>query len=160
MRIKVTSFLQFVTNFEIPIRGHNRVFNEKVWSNNWFENLEQIDTECSRFNEESLEYFHFKYSQLIFNGKFQYLERNQDVRTDILESKKNKKVYFIRFVESYEKTEPGHIVVMNETLALPEKYTHQFVFVEWDIEKEQVNIYSEFEKVITLIQSVRFRLNL
>ncbi len=142
------------------VEGHNRVFNEKVWGTNWFTDLSQIDTACDRFNEESLEYFHFKYGPLVFNGNFRYLERGQHIRTDVLESKKGKKVYFTRFVESFEKQAPGRITVMNEPLALPEKYTHQFVFVEWDLGKEQVNIYSEFEKVITLIMSVRFRLNL
>ena len=142
------------------VEGHNRVFNEKVWSTNWFTNLSQIDTECKRFNEESLEYFHFKYAQLMVNGNFQYIEKDQNIRTDILESKKNKKVYFLRFVESYEKKEPGHIVVMNEIISLPEKYTHQFVFVEWNIEKEQLTIYSECKKVITPIMSKPFQLNL
>ena len=142
------------------IEGHNRVFNEKVWGTNWFTDLSQIDTECNRFNEESLEYFHYKYAQLIFNGDFRYLERDQNIRTDVLETKQGKKVYFTRFVESFEKQAPGRITVMNEIIALPEKYTHQFVFVEWDIEKERINIYSEFGKVITLVRSVRFRLNL
>ncbi len=142
------------------IEGHNRVFNEKVWSTNWFTDLSQIDTECNRFNAESLEYFHFKYGPMIFNGNFRYLERDQSIRTDVLESKKHKKIYFTRFVESFETHAPGHITVMNEAITLPEKYTHQFVFVEWDLGKEQVNIYSEFEKVITHIRSVRFRLNL
>jgi len=61
------------------VEGHNRVFNEKVWNNNFFTSLEQIDRECDRFNKESLELFEYKYSQLVFNGKFRYIEPKQEI---------------------------------------------------------------------------------
>ncbi|MFA4872689.1 MAG: hypothetical protein WC659_02010 [Patescibacteria group bacterium] len=142
------------------VEGHNRVFNEKVWGQNWFTSLEQIDHECERFNSESLEYFHYKYAPLIVNGQFNYLEHHEDVPTDRLVSRKDQKVYFTRFVESLERHGVAHTVIMNEYVPLPEKFTHQFVFVEWNLEKEQLSFYSEYHKVITLIKQIRFRLNL
>jgi len=166
-------FLRFLLNLNIiplfsspskpwtnpHVEGHNRVFNEKVWNNNFFSSLEQINTECERFNQESLDLFKYKYSEFIVNGNFRYLEKNQNIITDRLVSKKNKKVYFIRFVESIKEKRKSSIVILNETVYLPEKYNHQFVFVEWNIEKEQLLIYSEYKKGITLINQIKFRLN-
>ena len=167
-------FLKFLLNLNVTplfgspskpwtnphVEGHNRVFNEKVWSNNFFTSLEQIDNECERFNQESLELFKFRYSQLIFNGNFRYLEKNQTIATNKLLSKKNKKICFIRFVESYDEAKKATITILNVPIILPEKYNHQFVFVECDIEKELLSIYSEFEKQITLIKQIKFRLNI
>lgn len=142
------------------VEGHNRVFNDKVWSNNFFTSLEQIDQECDRFNEESLELFKYKYSQLVFNGKFNYIEPKQKIITDKLTTIKGKKIYFIRFVESLDRGRMAMIIILNEIIHLPEKYNHQFVFVEWDIEKEQLLIYSEFKQEITLIYQTKFKLNI
>ena len=167
-------FLRFLLNLNIiplfgspskpwtnpHIEGHNRVFNEKVWNTNFFKNINQIDKECRKFNEENLELFKFRYSQLIFNGKFNYLEPEQEIIIDRLITTKNKKVYFIRFVESIDRNHKAIIIILNTLIYLPEKYSHQFVFVEWDIEKEQLLIYSEFENQITLIYRVKFRLNI
>lgn len=141
------------------IEGHNRVFNEKVWGQNWFTSLEQIDKECGRFNAESLEYFHYKYSQTVFNGDYRYLEKNQEVDTERLAGKKGKKIYFVRFVESLDADTKSHIVILNETVRLPEKFNHQFVFVEWNIEKERLYVFSEYQTVATLIAEFKFTLN-
>ncbi len=142
------------------VEGHNRVFSEKVWGNNFFTSPEQIDRECARFNAESLELFEYRYSQLVFNGSFNYLEPKQKIITDQLTTVKGKKIYFIRFAESPERGQKAIIMVLNETVFLPEKYSHQFVFVEWDIEKELLLIYSEFKQEITLIYQLKFRLNI
>jgi hypothetical protein len=168
------TFLKFVLNLDIKplfgspskpwtnphIEGHNRVFNEKVWGKNYFTNINQIAFECERFNSESLEYFHFKYSQLIFNGNFGYIEHDQKIVTDKLLSKKNKKIFFIRFVQSTEKGKNAYIRILNENISIPEQYNHQFVFVKWDIEKERLFIYSEFNKSPTLIMVRKFNLNI
>ncbi|MFH1048289.1 MAG: hypothetical protein V1732_01345 [Patescibacteria group bacterium] len=143
------------------VEGHNRVFNEKVWSTNHFVSLEQIDMECERFNCESEKLFKFKYSNLIVNNIniFKCLEKGQLINTVRLESTKNKKIYFTRFAESLDASKNAQIIIMNETVFIPEKYTHQFVFVEWDLEKEQLSIYSEFQKVKTFIKKVKFKIN-
>ena len=170
----VGMFLKFLLNLNIiplfgspskpwtnpHIEGHNRVFNEKVWGKNFFTSPEHIDQECERFNQESLELLHFKYAECIINGNFRYLEKGQTLNTDILESVKGKKVYFIRFVESYEHVGGAHIIVLNEIVPMPEQYNHQFVFAEWDLEKELLNIYSEYQKVSTLVHQVKFSINI
>jgi len=142
------------------VEGHNRVFNDKVWNNNFFTGLEQIDQECGRFNKESLELFEYKYSQLVFNGNFSYIKPRQEILTDRLMTAKGKKIYFIRFAESSCNSRKATIIILNEIVYLPEKYNHQFVFVEWDIEKEQLCIYSEFKQEITLIYQTKFKLNI
>jgi len=168
------TFLKFLLNLYIKplfgspskpwtnphIEGHNRVFNEKVWSRNFFNDTDQIATECKRFNSESLEYFHYKYAQLIFNGNYPYIEPDQKIETDKLLSLKNKKIFFIRFVESPEKDKKAYINILNEYISLPEKYNHQFVFAEWNIEKEKLNIYSEYKKTISLVMERTFNLNI
>ncbi len=143
------------------IEGHNRVFNEKVWNTNHFVSLEQIDTECERFNKESEELFKFKYANLIVNNRnlFRYLEKNQKIETDKLQSTANKKIYFTRFAESLDESKKTQIIIMNETVFIPEKYTHQFVFAKWDLEKEQLSIYSEYQKVKTFIEKIKFKIN-
>jgi len=143
------------------VEGHNRVFNEKVWNANHFTSLEQIDKECRRFNKESDELFKFKYANFIVNNRniFKYIEKEQSINTFGLESVKNKKIYFTRFVESLDGGRSAQIVIMNDIVSIPEKYTHQFVFVEWDLEKEQLFIYSEYRKIKTLIKKQRFKIN-
>jgi hypothetical protein len=142
------------------IEGHNRIFNEKVWGRNFFTDSDQIITECERFNSESLEYFHYRYAQLIVNSNYSYIEPGQKIETDKLISVKNKRIFFIRFVESPEKDKNGYITILNESIALPEQYTHQFVFVEWNIEKEKLFIFSEFKKTVTLVMERTFNLNI
>ena len=168
------TFLKFLLNLNVKplfgspskpwtnphIEGHNRVFNEKVWSRNFFTDTDQIATECKRFNSESLEYFHYKYAQLIFNGNYPYIEPDHEIETNKLLSVKNKKIFFIRFVESREKDKKAYINILNEHISLPEKYNHQFVFVEWNIEKEKLIIYSEYKKAISMIMERTFNLNI
>jgi len=143
------------------VEGHNRVFNEKVWNTNHFVSLNQIDAECERFNKESKELFNFKYANLIINNInfFKYLEKGQSINTAKLKSTKNKKICFTRFAESLDENKKAQIIIMNETIFIPEKYTHQFVFVEWYLEKEQLSIYSEYQKVKTFIKKVKFKIS-
>jgi hypothetical protein len=49
---------------------------------------------------------------------------------------------------------------MNEAVSLPEKYTHQFVFGEWNIETNILSLYSEYDQTRSLIHKTPFRLNL
>lgn len=170
----IGKFLKFLLNLHVTplfgaprkpwtnphVEGHNRVFNEKVWGKNFFTSPEQIDQECERFNQESLELLHFKYAELIFNGNFRYIERDQTINTETLETVEGRKICFIRFVESIPGMGGAHIVILNETVNLPEQYTHQFVFAEWDLEKELLSLYSEYKNVSTLIHQLRFTLRI
>lgn len=165
-------FLRFLLNLDITplfgspskpwtnphVEGHNRVFNEKIWSRNHFTELAQIDRECELFNQESRELFDYKYSGIVAAGRRRYATNTTVWMTDRLRSTKNKKVYFIRFVESHETRIPAHITILNQSMRLPEKYNHQFVFVEWNLEKERLLISSEFEQKLTTIKQIPFTL--
>lgn len=141
------------------IEGHNRVFNDKIWRRNFFTSLHQIDQEAERFNQESIALFNFKYAEHVRHKVQRRLNPMRRVTTDTLVSRKQKKIYFVRFVESLEEQGSSHIMIMNELIFLPEKYNHQFVFVEWDIERERITISSEYEGVSTVIEELTFKLN-
>ncbi len=166
------SFLVFLLNLGITplfgspskpwtnphVEGHNRVFNEKVWSKNIFTSLEQIDQANERFNNESSEYFEYKYARLVARSRCRYLRSPKQIVTDSLRTRKNKKIYFVRFVELIEND--AIIFVMNEKIHLPDKFAHQFVFVEWNLENERLSIYSEFEEKVSLIDKMAFKIDL
>ena len=142
------------------IEGHNRVFNDKVWTKNFFTSLEQIDQENERFNRESIELFRFKYAQHVVNNISRLIDKSGAINTDTLRTRKGKKLYFIRFVESFESHSDAQVTIMNELVSLPEKYTHQFIFGEWNIETEILSLYSEYKRATTLIHKIPFKLNL
>jgi hypothetical protein len=142
------------------VEGHNRVFNEKVWRKNFFTSLEQIDQENERFNNESIALFRFKYAKNIFDNMSRLIDKDTIIRTDTLRTRKGKKLYFIRFVESFESPGDAQVTIMNESVPLPEKFTHQFVFGEWNIESEILSLYSEYNKSRSVIQQTPFKLNL
>ena len=141
------------------IEGHNRVFNEKVWRKNFFASVDHIDKELKRFNEESLELFHYKYAQYLTGRRCRYYDRDKVQNVTTLRTRKHKKIYFVRFVESPEDKHSAHINIMNEAVLLPEKYTHQFVFVEWDLHRERLVVYSELHGVRTRIHEIPFKIN-
>lgn len=171
----LSPFLKFILNLDIiplfgspnkpwtnpHIEGHNKVFNDKVWSQNRFTSLKQIDTECERFNSESLELFDFKYrNNLIFIKQKRYLTERSKIESSELRSTENKKIYFIRFVENRDAQKNSFITVLNEKVIIPEQYDHQFVFVECDVEKSKLNIFSECQKKIKQIYQTKFKINL
>lgn len=171
----LSPFLKFLLNLDIiplfgapnkpwtnpHIEGNNKIFTDKVWSKNRFTDLCQIDVECERFNQESLELYNFKYQNYI-----QYFKRKRNltaksiIQTDKLKTIENKKIYFIRFVENRDFENHSFITILNEKVIVPEQYDHQFVLVECDIEKNKLNIYSEFEKQISQIHQIKFKINL
>ena len=171
----LSPFLKFILNLNIiplfgspnkpwtnpHIEGHNKVFNDKVWSQNRFTNLGQIDTECQRFNNESLELFDFKYrGNLIFIKRKRYLTEKFKIEFTKLKTIENKKIYFIRFVENRDVQNNSFFTILNEKVIIPEQYDHQFVFAECDIEKSKLNIFSEFQKNIQQVHQTKFKLNL
>lgn len=165
-------FLRFLLNLNITplfgspskpwtnpyVEGHNRVFNEKIWGRNRFTALSQIDEECNRFNQESRELFDYKYSVVANKGRRRFATDHTIWTTDRLTTTKKKKIFFIRFVESFETRAPAHVTILNQSIRLPEKYVHQFVWIEWDLEKEKLLISSEYEQKLTLIKYLPFTL--
>lgn len=171
----LSPFLKFILNLDITplfgaynkpwtnphVEGHNKTFGDKVWGNNRFTNLEQIDRECDRFNRESLDLFNFKYRpNLKFIKQKRFLTERSRAEFKKLNTAAGKKIYFIRFVENRDLHNNSFITILNEKIIIPEQYDHQFVFVECDIEKNKLNIYSEFEKKISQIHQTKFTINL
>lgn len=170
----LSPFLRFMLNLNIiplfgaprkpwtnpHIEGLNRAFGDKVWSKNRFANTAQIDNECDRFNLESLDLFDFKYkSQLKQIKNKRYLKDIDQIECKKLKTPEGKKIYFIRFVENRDIRNNSFITILNEKVMVPEKYDHQFVLAECDIEKSKLNIYSEFEKKISQIHQIKFKIN-
>jgi len=170
----LSPFLYFLLNLDIKplfsaphkpwtnphVEGYNKIFGDKVWGGNRFTNLNQIDKECARFSQESLDLFNFKYEpNLIFIKRRRYLTSDSKFEYNKLNTVKDKKIYFIRFVENRDDKKNSFITVLNDKVIIPEKYDHQFVFVECDIEKNKLNIYSEFEKNISQIHQTKFKLH-
>jgi hypothetical protein len=171
----LSPFLRFILNLDIiplfgaprkpwtnpHIEGFNKTFGDKVWAQNRFTGLEQIDKECERFNQESLDLFNFKYKpSLIFLKQKRYLSNRSKLEFTKLNTVENKKIYFIRFVENQDFRKNSFITILNDKVIIPETYDHQFVLVECDIEKSKLKIYSEFEKKISQIHQIKFKINL
>lgn len=141
------------------VEGHNRVFSEKVWQKNRFRSLEDVDRENARFNAEGREYFDYRYRSLAERFQARRLAPEHRVKTDMLRTRRNKKIHFIRFVEPALDIPRGHITVMNEQVFLPEAYLHQFVFATWDLEQEQLQIVSEYQGTCTPVLRHPFKIN-
>lgn len=171
----LSPFLRFLLNLNIiplfssphkpwtnpHIEGHNKVFNDKVWRKNRFTNVDQIKAECERFNQESLEFFNFKYQDTLqFIKCRRYLTKQSRIDFTKLKTVENKKIYFIRFVEHKDTQNNSFIIILNEKVIIPEQYDHQFVLVECDIEKNRLNIFSEYQKSIRKVHQTRFQINL
>lgn len=141
------------------VEGHNRVFTEKVWQRNRFSCVEEIDRENERFNSEGREFFRFRYQSLAARFHARRLDPTRKIETAQLRTKRNKTITFVRFVEPSIDEHRAHIVVMNERVFLPDLYTHQFVFVTWDLEQEQLTIVSEYQGTTTPVLRLPFKIN-
>jgi hypothetical protein len=141
------------------IEGHNRVFTEKVWKRNRFRCVEDIDVENERFNAESREFFQFRYTSLAERYHARRLAPSRMRVTPELQSRKNKRIAFIRFVEPSLDEPRSHIVIMNERVYLPDEYSHQFVFVTWDLQRQSLFIQSEYQGTIKHILHLPFKIN-
>lgn len=141
------------------VEGHNRVFTEKVWQRNRFTCVEEIDRENERFNHEGREFFQFRYQSLAERFHPRCLDPKRKIETGQLRTRRNKKITFIRFVDSAVDEPRAHVVVMNERVFLPEAYTRQFVFATWDLQDEQLSIVSEYQGTTTPVLRVPFKIN-
>lgn len=143
------------------IEGHNRSFDEMVWRRHHFTAQEEVAAACTRFNEESEEYFEFRYREMIERGGFRNYDTTRPPRVDSLHTRRNRKICFIRFPESLDQdNNTASFIVLNETIRIPKQYAHQFVFVEWNLGEEQLSVFSENNGTISLIHRIRYKLNL
>lgn len=140
------------------VEGHNRVFTEKVWQKNRFRSLAEIDRENDRFNAEGREFYEFRYQALTTRFEARRLTPSTQVKTDMLRTRRGKRIAFVRFVEPAVDEPRAHIMIMNERVVLPEAYLHQFVFATWDLETEKLSIISEYQGTCTQILRRPFKI--
>ena len=160
---RVGTFLKFLLNlgvtplFSSPyqsytnphIEGHNRTFTEKLWGQHAFKTLDEIDAECSRFNEESREYYEYAFHERLAQKSLRFLVPNRPIVTNRLQGTRGKKVCFIRFVEQWlERGRESGIVLLNKFIALPDMYLNQYVFVTINLETAMLFITSEHDGIV------------
>lgn len=168
---RVGTFLKFLLNlgvtplFSSPyqsytnphIEGHNRTFTDKLWGRNIFTNLEEIDTECERFNDESREYYEYAFQERRAQKSLRFLSPVRPIITDVLQGTRGKRVCFIRFVECWlERGRASGIVLLNKFVPLPEAYLNQYVFVTINLETSLLLITSEHEGIVDEILRQKF----
>lgn len=122
------------------IEGGNSVFGRKFWNKYSFTSVEDIRTKLIGFNKACNEYLGFS--------------------NDIAVKKKPgkaKQVYFVRKV--IEDNGNGFIDVLNEHIVLPEEYTNQFIFAEWNLEKQILSIQYENDQKLSLVRELDFKIN-
>ena len=163
---RIGRFVKFLLNLNITplfsspyqsytnphIEGHNRTFTEKLWGKHHLSSLDEIDTECVRFNAESREYYDFAFQERLKQKSLRFIVPEQTIVTDTLKGTRGKKVCFIRFVERWNERERAvGVVLLNAFVSLPEPYVNQYVFVTINLETATLLVYSEHEGTSTEI---------
>jgi len=163
-------FLKFLLNLNITplfsapyqsytnphIEGNNSMFARKVWLENTFTSVTEIDRECRRFNKELERFYQWKFKERLSKKGFRYLNADQAVSTETLRSTRGKKVTFIRRVEWWSKTKEHGIVLLNKFVPLPESYNNQYVFTVINLETATLHVYSEHDGISTEIHNQPF----
>jgi hypothetical protein len=168
-------FLKFLLNLNITplfavarqsytnphVEGHNSTFTQKLWAQNTFADVNEIDRECERFNQESKRFYLWKYKERLAQKSLRYLKKDQNVPTEFLRSTKGKKICFIRFVERWK--EEDHrcgVIVLNKFIEVPSEYNNQYVFAELDLATATLRVRSEQAGIATEITNQPFQFTL
>ncbi|HCL82188.1 MAG TPA: hypothetical protein DHW81_08245 [Nitrospiraceae bacterium] len=122
------------------IEGGNNVFGTKFWNRYTFTSVKDIIDKLVEFNKSYQEYLEFS-NDLPIKKIFQ----------------KAKHIYFVRKV--LENKDNGYIDILNEHITLSGSYINQFVFSEWDLEKQLLKIQYENEKKLILVKDIQFKIN-
>lgn len=167
----VGRFLTFLLNLKITplfsaayqsytnphIEGHNRTFTEKLWSKHHFRSLDEIDGECARFNDESEEYFLYRFKERLTDTGLRYLTDEDTIDDCVLRSTKGKKICFIRFVERWKESDDRiGIVVLNRFIVVTEQYLNQYVLATLHLDTGVLDIISEYDGVAKVITRTPF----
>ncbi len=168
---RIGTFLKFLLNLGITplfssqyqsytnphIEGHNRTFTEKLWDTNVFKSMEEIDIECTRFNDESREYYAYAFEERLLQKSLRFLSPQRSIVADVLQGKRGKKVCFIRFVQSWlERDRACGVVLLNRFVALPEAYLNQYVFAVVNLETAMLHVTSEHDGEVDEILKMPF----
>lgn len=164
-------FLTFLLNLKITplfsaahqsytnphIEGHNRTFTEKLWSKHFFTNVAEIDRECARFNDESREYFLYRFKERLAGTNIRYLTGGDVIDDRVLRSTQGKKIYFIRFVERWKESDDRTgIIILNRFVAVSEQYLTQYVLAALHLDTGILDIASEYDGVAKVIAQLPF----
>lgn len=139
------------------IEGHNRTFTEKLWMKNFFKSTGEIDEECKKFNNESKEFFEWKFKERLKGKEIIRLNRKSIINGETLHSAKGKKICFIRFVERWKETnDTAGIVVLDKFIEIPKSYIGQYVFVTLNLETAMLIVNSEHHGTVTKVLNKPF----
>lgn len=143
------------------IEGHNRTFGDKLWDKHHFNTLDEIDAECGKFNQESQEFFEWKFKERLSDKYLRWLNNKSILDSEVLRSTKGKKICFIRFVERWKETnETSGIVVLDRFIEISAVYLNQYVFATLDLETAMLKVVSESEGKVCQIINQRFEYTL
>lgn len=143
---------QVIPIFSVPrkpfsqasIEGNNSVFAKKFWNKIQFKLPAEVDEKLAWFNKSSQQYTGYQAPKDKIKKKEYFTP----------------KIYFIRQVhEDKEQDGPAFIDVLNEKMHLAKSYINYFVLAEWNLRKEQLNIYFEKEQKSKMIKKLSFKIN-
>lgn len=129
---------------QASIEGNNSVFARKFWNRHTFQNLNEVDVQLEKFNQES-------------QGYLQY----QKPEKPHVEKQFTPRIYFIRQVKENKKLkrDKGYIEVLNEKIKLPTAYINYYVLAEWNLQKEQITIRLEKDQTPKTIKETTFKID-
>lgn len=123
--------------------GSNNVFGNNFWTRHPFRSHNDIDDWLQAFNASSEKYACWKPWR----------------RKNHLSASFIPRVCFIRKVQEDARGKNGAIDVFNDQIAVPKEYIGLFLFVDWNMKKEQLTLYFERERKIKMIKRLPFPMN-
>lgn len=121
------------------VEGSNSVFGKNFWNQCEFGSVAQVDERLTAFNECSKK-----------------RARWQPWKRMVSKSSFTPRICFIRKVEEDARRKQGLIPVASTLIRLPKSFIGLFVFAEWHLKNEVLNIYFEREQNTTLIKKLPF----
>ena len=129
---------------QASIEGNNSVFAKKFWNKHTFQTLAEIDSQLTKFNQESQEYLSYQKPPKPHSDK-----------------KFTPRVYFIRKVKENPNLQrsKGYIEILNEKIKLPNAYINYYVLAEWNLTKQRITIRIEKDQTPQTINEIPFKIN-
>lgn len=143
------------------IEGHNRTFGEKLWAKHRFTTRDEIDTECDKFNAESVEFFEWKFKDRLKASNLRHLNSKSILDSTLLHFTRGKKICFIRFVQRWKETnQTAGFVILDRFIEISPIYLNQYVFVTLDLETSMLKVVSESQGKTYPVMNKRFEYTL
>ena len=125
---------------QASIEGNNSVFSRKFWNARQFLSVEHVDQTLPHFNNASIRYSGYTKSDC------------HNISKTFVPN-----IYFIRQVRKIDKK--SVIELPYQKFQVPDKYANYFVFAQWNLLKEQIDIFIEINKIPQLIAKYPFKIN-